>query len=372
MSISNLPEVNIDKPCLEIRQNVNLSQMNTLGFNTCAHSLIELTDADVFFEWWREPAQAHIRTQERLILGGGSNLVLMQNLSALVIQVANKGWSEVRRDQDWIWLEVQAGEVWHDWVMFTVSQEWAGIENLALIPGTVGACPVQNIGAYGADVAHSIAYVRAFDFQSDTFVHLSAQDCGFGYRDSLFKHALWQGQARYLIVSVCFKLRHHLDAWEPNLGYGDVRIKVLENVQSQSPEQLCAKPIDVARAIIAIRHSKLPDPKVLGNAGSFFKNPVVPKIDADRLKNLYPEIPCYPVGEHEVKIAAGWLIERAGWKGKRSDSGCVGVYEKQALVLVHFGGGTGADLMQFANQIVMSVANQFGVSIEPEPIVIGV
>ena len=354
---------------MEIVHNVDLTAYNTMGFAARAHDYVGIDDWAAFLDWWRAPAQASLHTQPRFILGGGSNLVLTQDIVALVLHLQTRGINEVRRDATHIWCEVAAGESWHDWVMHSVAQGWAGIENLALIPGTVGACPVQNIGAYGMEVGQAIEYVTVFDFADGLMRRLSAQECAFAYRDSIFKHARYAGQARYLIASVCFKLRHDLSDWQASLAYGDVAQRVAQTL-AESVAERGIQPADVAQAVIAIRQSKLPDPKVLGNAGSFFKNPVVSETQAAALKAQYPSLPCYPMGNGGVKLAAGWLIERAGWKGFRTPDGHVGVYDKQALVLVHHGGGSGVQLMQLARQIVADVQHKFGVLIEPEPIVL--
>ena len=348
-----------------IAHHMDLTAFNTLGFSVSAERYIAVRDTPSFIQWLCAPEQAGLREQPRFILGGGSNLVLTQNVSALVLHLQTVGMQEVKRDDTHVWMEVQAGEVWHDWVMHTVAQGWAGVENLALIPGTVGASPVQNIGAYGMEAGQAIEYVTVFDFATLQTVQIAAQECAFAYRDSLFKHALHNGQAHYLITSVCFKLRHDLRDWQATLGYGDVASRVAENTQGRA-----IRPSDVAQAIISIRQSKLPDPKILGNAGSFFKNPVVDKIQADALKTQYDKLPCYPMADGRVKLAAGWLIEQAGWKGIRSADGHVGVYDKQALVLVNHGGGTGTQLMALARAIAEDVQSKFGVTIEPEPIVV--
>ena len=350
---------------VRIENDVDLTAHNTMGFSVKASKYVRIDDWHAFLSWWRAPEQTDVRTQPRFILGGGSNLVLTQNIHALVLHLQTKGIREIQRDEQYVWCEVQAGESWHDWVMHTVTQGWAGIENLALIPGTVGASPVQNIGAYGMEAGQAIAYVNMLDFATGQMQQISAQDCAFAYRDSIFKHALHAGQARYLIASVCFKLRHNLSDWQAILGYGDVAQRVAERTQGTA-----VTPYDVTQAVIAIRQSKLPDPNILGNAGSFFKNPVVSAKQADVLKTQYEKLPCYPMADGGVKLAAGWLIEQAGWKGFCSADGHVGVYEKQALVLVHHGGGSGMQLMQLAQEIAADVQHKFGVLIEPEPIVV--
>lgn len=349
---------------IQMAHHVDLSTYNTMGFSARAHDYVAIHDWADFLAWWSLAEHQALRSQTRFILGGGSNLVLTQDISALVLHLQTKGIHEVQRDDQFVWCEVAAGEPWHEWVMYTVAQGWAGIENLALIPGTVGASPVQNIGAYGMEAGQAIEYVNVLDFATGQMLQLSAQDCAFGYRDSIFKHAQHAGQARYLIASVCFKLRHDLSDWQATLGYGDVAQQVQERTQGRA-----VTPADVAQAVIAIRQSKLPDPKVLGNAGSFFKNPVVSAEQAEALKAQHAKLPCYPMVDGRVKLAAGWLIEQAGWKGVRSADGHVGVYDQQALVLVHHGGGNGAQLMAFAQRIAEDVHHRFGVAIEPEPIV---
>ena len=357
---------------VRLEHDKDLTAYNTMGFSVKALDYIGITDWDDFLNWWRADEQGNLRTQRRFILGGGSNLVLTQDIAALVLHLQTKGIREIRRDEQFVWCEVAAGENWHDWVMHTVAQNLAGVENLALIPGTVGASPVQNIGAYGMEAGQAIEYVTVLDFSDHQVKRISAADCHFAYRDSVFKRERLpeaEGQERYLIISVCFKLRHELTHWQPVLGYGDVAQRVALR-QGSSTDAGKILPIDVAHAVIEIRRSKLPDPKVLGNAGSFFKNPVVTEQLANQLKTTYSSLPCYPMRDAQVKLAAGWLIEQAGWKGFRSSNEHVGVYEKQALVLVHHGGGSGAELMALAQQISQDVYEKFGVRIEPEPIVV--
>lgn len=353
---------------MQIQTDIDLRPYNTFGFAVTARRYLALRDTQTWLDWWSAPEQSALRTQPRFILGGGSNLVLTHDVQTLVLHLQTQGRQETRRDEQSVWFEVQAGEVWHDWVMWTVAQGYAGIENLSLIPGTVGAAPVQNIGAYGMEVRQAIEYVRAYDFATDTVAVLSRDECAFGYRDSIFKHVTHEGQARYLILAVGFKLRHQLDDWQATLGYGDVAQRVSE--QAQGRVDTTITPADVASAIIAIRQSKLPNPKIIGNAGSFFKNPLVTTTVATALKTQFPNLPTYPVANGQVKLAAGWLIEQAGWKGVRDKVFAIGVYDKQALVLVNHGGATGAQLMAFAEKIVADVQDKFGVAIEPEPIVV--
>ena len=347
---------------MNIESQVQLKPFNTLSLNSIAshyvkiQSIVDLQQALQF-------SKAH--DLNVLLLSGGSNMMLPEHIHALVVAIDIQGIEFLSEDAESKTIKVGAGQVWHDFVLWTTTQQLYGLQNLALIPGLVGASPVQNIGAYGMEAGQAIEYVTAFDFATLKMVQIAAQECAFAYRDSLFKHALHSGQARYLITSVCFKMRHDLRDWQTTLGYGDVAQKVSEQAKGR-----LMTPQDVAQAIISIRQSKLPDPKVLGNAGSFFKNPVVDKTQADALKTQYDKLPCYPMTDGRVKLAAGWLIEQAGWKGARSADGHVGVYEKQALVLVNHGGGTGAQLMGFARVIADDVQSKFGVTIEPEPIVV--
>lgn len=340
---------------------VDLTPFNTMGFSVCAHRYVVIDSEQSLATYFQTHAD-----EVCFVLGGGSNLVLTHDIECTVLHMQNRGIDVLDEDDHHVKLAVQAGEVWHDLVMSTVERGWMGLENLALIPGSVGACPVQNIGAYGVEVKDVIESVKAWDRLTGQYVELSCTTCAFAYRDSVFKHQYLDSictQARYVIVQVTFKLLKDIQQWKPKLAYGDVadRVKVLA-------QQELLHPLHVAQAIIEIRQSKLPDPKVLGNAGSFFKNPIVSADQAHVLKQQYPHIPHYPQPNGDVKIAAGWLIEQSGFKGKRE--GHVGVYDKQALVLVHYGQGCGDELMAFALTIAQAVQAQFGVLISPEPIVV--
>jgi UDP-N-acetylmuramate dehydrogenase len=292
----------------------------------------------------------------RLILGGGSNLLLPEQLHALVIRPLLKGIRLLRSDGDRVIVEVMAGESWHDLVMTSISRGWYGLENLALIPGTVGAAPVQNIGAYGVEVADRLYSVQAMD-RAGRLHDLRPDECRFAYRDSIFK----QNDGEWVIVSVRFALSKtpHLV-----LGYGDVVKAVGEN----------PTPISVAQAICRIRSLKLPDPAKIANAGSFFKNPCISTLDFDRLKALHSDLGGYPQADGSIKIAAGWLIERAGWRGRRLQpelAGGVGMFEKQALVLVNYGGATTADVLALSSAVQADVWARFGVVLSREPILPG-
>ena len=273
------------------------------------------------------------------VLSGGSNMLLTQDLDALVLHVAIKGIEITRESEDEVILKVGAGETWHDLVMHCVNNNWGGLENLALIPGYVGAAPIQNIGAYALTDGHE----RIFDLKA----------CQFGYRDSIFKR---EARDQYMIGWVEYRLtkkNHRL-----HLSYGAIG-EVLEQNQIHAPSIA-----DVAEAVQSIRRSKLPDPKLLGNAGSFFKNPVIPALEAAELSAQYPDLPVYEASPGWKKIPAGWLIEKAGYKGYRSKN--CGVYDKQALVLVNHGGATGAEMWALAQEIQEAVREKFGVAISPE------
>lgn len=353
-----------------IQLDVDLTSLNTFGFAVRAARYAAITSAEqlsVFLSNNETTAQP----LDLFILGGGSNLVLTRDVDAVVLHMVERGWAIEREDSSHVWVRVAAGEVWHEWVMASVDRGWMGLENLALIPGSVGACPVQNIGAYGSEVKDTIVKVNAFDRLTQTSVELDGSACHFAYRDSIFKHSFLydaKTQPRYIIVGVVFKLLKDVSQWQPKVNYGDVAIMSQALADAQAGEAkgvLTAK--HVAQAVMAIRRSKLPDPKALGNAGSFFKNPVVAADVVERLKKSHPMMPSYPQTDGMVKIAAGWLIEQSGFKGYRD--GPIGVYDKQALVLVNHGGGNGELLMAMAAHISDVVFTKFGVRISPEPIV---
>lgn len=290
----------------------------------------------------------------RLILGGGSNVVLTGDFDGLVLKVAVPG-RRLAGEEAGAWLvEAGAGEPWHDFVRWTLDQGWGGLENLSLIPGTVGAAPVQNIGAYGLELAERFAWLEAVDLASGAVVRLDGAACRFGYRDSLFKQ---EGAGRYLILRVVFRLPK---AWRPVTAYADV-------AQELAAREIAAPtPADISDAVMAVRRRKLPDPAEIGNAGSFFKNPVVEAEAHARLVAAHPGLPAYLQADGRVKLAAGWLIDQCGWKGRAL--GPVGTHPRQALVLVNRGGATGADVGRTAAAIQADVRARFGVELEPEPV----
>ncbi len=335
---------------VRIQRDVDLTGLNTLGLPARAGwfaVLEDATDLPVLLE------AAEVRDRPRLWLGGGSNLVFSRDVDGLVVHIASRGRRLLREDREYRYLAIAAGENWHALVRWTLAQGWGGLENLALIPGTVGAAPVQNIGAYGLELAERFEGLTAWDGERHDWVRLAAEDCRFGYRDSVFKQV---APERYLITEVVLRLPK---APELRLDYGDIRSE-LGAAGLATPT-----PADVADAVERIRRRKLPDPAVLGNAGSFFHNPRVSVADAEALKGRFPGLPSYPAGDGQVKLAAGWLIEQAGWKGR--DLGRAGTYEHQALVLVNRGRATSDDVMGLAAAIRAAVLERFGVELRMEP-----
>jgi len=333
-----------------LRQAVDLQPSNTLALpgKAALYSRIE-TPAQL-----ADPLAAKT---PRFILGGGSNLVLTGDFDGLVLHMAIPGKRLVKEDAEARYIEAGAGENWHDFVQWTLAQGWPGLENLSLIPGTVGAAPIQNIGAYGLEIAERFHSLSAWDFEKQVFFTVDRNDCRFAYRDSLFKQEGWHLSGRMAITSVIFRLPK---AWQPNLRYADVAQELAaQNITAPTPR-------DIAQAIIAVRRRKLPDPAITPNAGSFFHNPVVDDPTASRLATAYPALPRYPQPDGRVKLAAGWLIEQAGWKGK--DLGPVGMYEKQALVLVNHGGATGADVQRTMAAVQADVRARFEIDLTPEPV----
>ncbi|HVZ26614.1 MAG TPA: UDP-N-acetylmuramate dehydrogenase [Sediminibacterium sp.] len=292
------------------------------------------------------------RPQSVLVLGGGSNLLFTRNWNGLVIKNEIQGIQLKTADSEHYFVEAGAGVNWHSFVLHCIEQGYAGVENLSLIPGTVGAAPIQNIGAYGVELKDVFAELTAWDMQENQVRRFTATDCCFGYRDSIFKRA-WKD--RFLVLRVVFRLKKHA---EFHIDYGAIR-EELEKAGVQQPSLR-----SVSDAIIRIRQSKLPDPDRTGNAGSFFKNPVIPEVLQKQILAAYPDLPNYPAGEQTYKIPAGWLIEQAGWRGYREgDAGC---YNKQALVLVNYGKATGSQIADLAFRIQNSVQQKFGIRLEPE------
>jgi UDP-N-acetylmuramate dehydrogenase len=334
---------------LEIKQHISLKSFNTFGVEAKAKWWVEVTSEEQLLEL----AQSEFFQKESpFILGAGSNVLFTQDVDRLVVHSAIKGIRVVESSSNWVRIAFGAGEVWHDAVMHCIDHHWGGVENLALIPGTIGAAPVQNIGAYGVELKDVLHSIRALDRVSGRMVTLHSSDCAFGYRTSIFKA---EAKDRYIITEVVLQLTTH--SYGLHTDYGAIRDE-LNKKGVLSPTIR-----DIATAVIAIRSSKLPDPSVLGNAGSYFKNPTVNREVFERLKTIYPTMPSYPAHEG-VKLSAGWLIEQCGWKGYRE--GNCGCYEKQALVLVNFGGATGREIIDLAQRIRESVFNRFQINLEAE------
>ncbi len=287
-----------------------------------------------------------------LILGGGSNLLISRNVDGLVVKIDIRGIEEVKEDNTHIYVRAGAGENWHELVMYTMKRNWGGLENLSLIPGNVGAAPIQNIGAYGVELKDCFYELEAYDRTEKRVFTFGVNDCRFGYRDSIFKSG---EKGRYIILNVTLILRK-----VPVLhtSYGAIRDE-LTKMGIQSPTIQ-----DVSTAVIAIRRSKLPDPAVIGNAGSFFKNPIVDQAKFLSLSAKYADMPAYPHGDQSVKLAAGWLIEQCGWKGYRKED--AGVHKDQALVLVNYGKASGREILELSEKIEKSVHKKFGVVLERE------
>ena len=330
----------------------SLAPHTTFGLPARAAHYIELTDSGDLPEICRLP---EFDAATVCWLGGGSNILFMQDFPSLVVRMATRGIRELERTPDSVLLEAQAGENWHGFVQSSLHMGLGGLENLSLIPGTVGASPVQNIGAYGVEVKDRIHSVRCFDVQTQEWRELSNAECRFAYRDSIFKH---EGRQRYVITSVVFRLDTQ---FVPNVKYGDLAQVLAEQCGSRAPTAQ-----DVAQAVCAIRRSKLPDPAVLGNVGSFYKNPLVDAAHAQTLLAQYPQMPHYPQPDGRVKLAAGWLIDQCGLKGKTI--GGAAVHDKQALVLVNKNRATAADVRALSDEICRIVAQRFAVDLQPEPV----
>jgi len=352
MSVSVSAAVSSAAPPVWFSAGYPLRAHNTFGFDVRARFACQAaSEADVVAAI-RDPRAAGRRL---LVLGGGSNVVLTRDFDGLVLLVGLRGRRVVREDASAWYVDAAAGETWHDFVGWTLDERMPGLENLALIPGTVGAAPIQNIGAYGLEMAERCVSVRAVERASGEVVEFDAAACGFGYRDSFFKR---EGRDRFVITSVTFRLPKQ---WTPQAGYADLARALDARGRAAAPTAR-----DVFDAVVAVRRAKLPDPAQLGNAGSFFKNPVIDAARFDALAANEPDIVSYPQPDGRVKLAAGWLIDRCGWKGRALRAAAV--HERQALVLVNRGGATGADILELADAIRADVRARFGVELEQEPV----
>jgi UDP-N-acetylmuramate dehydrogenase len=342
---------------MHIESGVGLRTYNTFGLPAVAHTLVRIAnDADVL----GVVNHPTLGAAPKFVLGGGSNIILTRDMPQVVLKVEVRGLRLVEERADaWI-VEAGAGESWHEVVVWTLAQGYPGLENLALIPGTVGASPVQNIGAYGVELRDRFESLDAVDLRTGETITLGLDRCAFGYRDSVFKQAL-AGQV--VITRVRFRLPR---PWQPALGYLELERKLAEWRSAQPQTEPSAQ--QVADWVIAIRRAKLPDPARIGNAGSFFKNPVVTPEQCRDIIGRDPEIVHYPMPDGSVKLAAGWMIDACGWKGKTV--GQAGVYEKQALVLVNRGEAIGSEVMTLARAIQESVYGRFGIRLETEPVIV--
>lgn len=332
---------------MKILQNVSLLPYNTFGLEIKAAHFAEISNLDDL----REGLQAGIHPI--FLLGGGSNVLFTQDVQGLVLKNNLRGIQVIREFKNKVWVEVCGGEVWHEFVLWAVANGFGGVENMSLIPGTVGAAPIQNIGAYGVELKDVFVRLSAMNLRTGKLKTFNHKACQFGYRDSVFKR---EEKGKWCITSVVFSLTkspHRL-----NISYGDIS-KTLEINGVKAPSIS-----DVSQAVVQIRSSKLPDPAKIGNCGSFFKNPETDRSVLENIQKTHPEAPHYPLPDGRVKIPAGWLIEQCGWKGKRV--GNTGSYERQALVLVNYGGATGEEVKNLAQAIIGSVEGKFGVRLEAE------
>ena len=331
------------------QEQVSLKPYNTFGIDVKARYFTQAHDDQ---EVRQALAQAQQGGWPVLVIGGGSNLLLTRDIDALVLHMASRGRRVLSDDGERIVVEAEAGEPWHPFVQWTLAQGYCGLENLSLIPGTVGAAPMQNVGAYGVEIKDVFVGLTALDRETGELRDFGLAECAFGYRDSLFK----RNPGRWLILRVRFALSRTLQA---RLDYGPVRQRLAEQGVTEPTAQA------ISEAICSIRREKLPDPAALGNAGSFFKNPVVSAEQVERIRAQHPGVVAYPQADGQVKLAAGWLIEQAGWKGHRE--GDAGVHRLQSLVLVNYGQASGAQMHALARRIQADIQERFGVALEMEP-----
>lgn len=331
---------------MNIIQNQSLKNYNTFGIDAKAKEFIAVNAIDSLIEVVGS-------NKDLFILGGGSNMLLTQDIQKLVVHVNLKGRAIIEENEDFVIVKAQAGENWHEFVLWCIDQGFGGIENLSLIPGNVGTTPIQNIGAYGVEIKDTLFSCEALNrktLQIETFTNAQ---CQFDYRESVFKNEL---KEQYIITAVLFQLTKKNHAVSTTYGAIETELSK-QNIQNPTLK-------DVSNAVIAIRQSKLPDPKELGNSGSFFKNPIISKEAYEKAKALHPDMPHYVVSENSVKVPAGWLIEQAGFKGKRF--GDAGVHKNQALVLVNYGTATGSEVVALSQLIQQTILAQFGIAIEAE------
>jgi UDP-N-acetylmuramate dehydrogenase len=331
-----------------IEENKSLKNHNTFGIDSYARYFVSVETVDAL-----KQALSAKPTSKLFVLGGGSNMLLTNNLDAFVLHINLKGIEVIQQNDDEVWVKAMAGENWHNFVQYCIKNDFGGLENLSLIPGNVGTAPIQNIGAYGVELKDTFVSCEALEIETLKERTFTKAECRFGYRNSIFKN---EAKGKYIITSVTFRLtkRDH----KTSISYGDIQHYLSE----RNIDQPTIK--NISEAVIAIRQSKLPDPNVLGNSGSFFKNPVVDTETFHEFRRKFPKAPFYEISPTEFKIPAGWLIENAGFKGKRF--GDAGVHKNQALVLVNYGNATGAEIWQLAMDIQKKVKETTGIFIEPE------
>jgi UDP-N-acetylmuramate dehydrogenase len=333
---------------MEIVPNFSLKKYNTFGIEAKAKQFVAVHSLQDLKTILQEN-----KSQKKFILGGGSNMLLTKDIDALVIHIDLKGKKIIEKNDDFVWVESQAGESWHEFVLWTIDQNFGGLENMSLIPGNVGTTPVQNIGAYGTEIKDTFVSCEAMTIENQEMKTFTKDECHFGYRESVFKNEV---KNQYIITSVVFKLtktNHKI-----NTSYGDISSELEKNNITNPTLK------DVSNAVIAIRLSKLPDPKELGNSGSFFKNPILLKSDFEKIHQQFPDMKYFDISETEVKVPAGWLIEQAGFKGKRF--GDAGIHKNQALVLVNYGNATGQEILNVSKDIQETIFKTFGIHIEAE------
>ena len=333
---------------MNIQHDISLKKYNTFGIDVKAKHFISVSSLTELTS-----VLQHRDYPNNLIFGGGSNMLLTKNVDALVIHINIKGISVINENANYAFIKANAGENWHEFVLWSLDNNFGGLENMSLIPGNVGTSPIQNIGAYGVELKDNFVSCEALNLDTLEIEVFKNEDCNFGYRNSIFKN---EAKGKYVIISVVFKLTKNKHQLHTNYG----------TITSQLADMRIKNPAikDVSNAVIAIRQSKLPDPKEIGNSGSFFKNPIISAEAFEQLKQKFPDVPSYPISENEVKIPAGWLIETTGFKGKTL--GNYGVHEKQALVLVNYGGAKGEDILALSKLIQKTIYRIFNISIEAE------
>jgi UDP-N-acetylmuramate dehydrogenase len=333
---------------MEIHHNFSLKNYNTFGIEAKAKEFVAIHSQEELQQILSKNSDKKL-----FILGGGSNMLLTKDIDALVIHIAIKGKKIINEDDNFVWIECNAGENWHQFVLWTINQDFGGLENMSLIPGNVGTTPVQNIGAYGAEIKDTFVSCNAMNINTQELKTFTKEECKFGYRESIFKQ---EAKDKFIITSVIFKLTKHKH--NINIGYGDIQTLLAKN----NIENPTIK--DVSNAVIAIRESKLPNPKELGNSGSFFKNPVISKEHFLTVQQQFPDIKYFDVSPTQVKVPAGWLIEHSGLKGYRKDD--AGVHKNQALVLVNYGNATGKEILELSKYVQKTILDKYNIAIETE------